>query len=172
MATGNGSTTLRRYRLRTDKNRWLADIVISDDGYFSTVSDYGNYAFWWGAAGDCFRSFLADLNSGYLCSKLGGARQYYDGDATEKAIRRHICEYRRHGWMTKEEAREEWETLKDYPVDCREGFAIWYHETKMSDAYEFAVFTHEPQLIHFTRAVWPVFARALRDELAAEKAAA
>ena len=58
MATGNGSTTLRRYVVRLDKDApfmrkgaWLATIVIGDDGYFSTVSDYGNYAFYWSHAG-------------------------------------------------------------------------------------------------------------------------
>jgi hypothetical protein len=172
MATGNGSTTLRRYRLKNESGRWLADVVISDDGYFSTVSDYGNYAYWWSHAGDCFRSFLAHLNPDYLCSKLGGAPDFYDADATEKNIRRAICRARRDGAIGRDEAREEWDLLRDHPVDSREGFAMWFQETSLEDAADFSRWTHKPDLLGFAERVWPVLARRLREELAGEKNAA
>ena len=57
--TGNGSRTLRRYDVRSEKGAWLGTFVIADDGYFSAVTDFGTYGYWWSSAGECFRSFLA-----------------------------------------------------------------------------------------------------------------
>lgn len=165
--TGNGSKTLRRYNLRTEKGAWLGMVVISDDGYFSTVSDYGNYAYWWGHAEMEFRAFLCQLEPDYLCSKLAPGRVYY-GEPTERDVRRTILTSRRRMDLTREEAREEWDHLEESDLGAPEGFAIWYQGTKLHDAHELAHYGTEPQAVAFAERVWPALVAALRAELAAE----
>ncbi len=177
--TGNGSTTMRRYTVREPPREergtgaWIGTFVISDDGYFSTVSDYGNYAYYWSHAGSCFRSFLARLDSCYLLSKLCGSRQEYDGNATAKEVKRAIIDARRDGRMGRDEARDEWELIGEHSrLESREDFAFWWRDTKMPDPYEHAVYEYPSQARMFAERAWPAFAAALRAELAAEKATA
>lgn len=157
------------YKLRDERGHWLARVVMTSDGYFSTVSDYGNYAFWWHAFEGDFRAFFAQCDDGYVLGKLA-KRDYYDGEATRTRIREHILEYRRDGWLSKDRAREEWDLLNRCGVDSREDFARWYDETKFDDAAEFAKYDHEPDARMFAERVLPVLREALRKEMAAEKA--
>jgi hypothetical protein len=169
MATGNGSKQLRRYSLRTERGAWLAEVVISDDGYFSTVSDYGSYAYFWSHAGCEFRGFLARLDADYLVGKIKPG-YVYDGAATLKSVKRRICEDRRSLDLTAEEAREEWDLLGEHgDLDESESFALWMNETKLEDVWEISRSKRDPQAMAFAEQVWPVFAAALRAEVAAEQ---
>jgi len=171
MATGNGSKQLRRYTVRTDKGTWLGTFVISDDGYFSTVSDYGNYAFFWSHAGDCFRSFLARLDADYLVGKIKPG-YVYDGAETLKSVKRRICEERRSLDLTAEEAREEWDLLGEHnDLDESENFALWMNETKLEDIWELSSSKRDPEAMAFAEQVWPAFATVLRAEVTAEQSA-
>lgn len=58
------------YSLRTDKNSWLAEIVITDDGMISGVTDWGNFAYAWRAFGDNFKIFLSDIDTSYFADKI------------------------------------------------------------------------------------------------------
>lgn len=60
------NATLRRYALPSVKGEGWAIIVIGSDGYFSTVSDWGNYAYLWTHPGCEFRHFLAGLDADYF----------------------------------------------------------------------------------------------------------
>jgi hypothetical protein len=172
MATGNGSTQLRRYNVRTDKGRWLATIVIADDGYFSTVSDYGNYAYWWTGAEMEFRAFLAKLDADYIIGKLKPGHEY-DGDETLKSVKKRICEDRRKLRIDCVKAREEWELLDEHSdLSDRDSFVLWMQETKLEDIWGISATMRDPQASMFAERVWPVFAAMLRAELAAEKTAA
>jgi hypothetical protein len=167
--TGNGSKALRRYRLRTDQGRWVADVVISDDGYFSTVSDYGGYAHFWGDAGCEFRRFLCGLDADYLCGKLSRGREY-DDEATLRAVKRAILDGRRGGRLSKDEARREWELLgKAGDLGTREEWAVWSQETKLEDAYEHWSERYPRELEAFARRAWPILCVALRAEIEAER---
>jgi len=168
--TGNGSTTLRRYTVRNPAGEWIGIFVISDDGYFSTVSDFGSYAHYWSNAGPCFRTALARLTPDYLLGKLS-RRDWYDGEATARAVRRHIKEYRRERHITALFAREEWDLVEVCDsLDSRESFTRWYDETKINDASEFAEYDYPPQARAFGEKAWPHFVAVLRAELAAERA--
>ena len=167
--TGNGSKLLRRYRVSDDKGYYVGTFVIADDGYFSTVSEWGNYAYYWSHAGACFRSALANFDGDYVLNKIA-RRDVYDGEATGADVRRHILEYRRDGHMTKEEAREEWDLFIEHErLESRECFAWWYRDTKIGDASEFASHDYPSQAKWFSVKAWPHFVKALRAELAAEK---
>ncbi len=166
--TGNGSKQLRRYSVRGPQSEWLATIVISDDGYFSTVSDYGNYAYFWGDAGESFRKFLCRLGSDYYLPKFG-VRDEYDGGETLKDVKRSIIEERRAGHLDREEARQEWDLLgENSGLEERENFALWWQATQLSDAHEYACSSISGEARGFAKHVWPAFTAMLRTELASE----
>lgn len=163
--TGAGSTTLRRYNVRNAKGRWLADIVISDDGFFATVSDYGNYAYAWTHAGDCFRSFLFNTEADYLVSKLKPG-YVYAGDKTILSVKEHILSRRRTLDMSASKARAEWYLLDAYNnLGDANDFGSWLESTNIRDAYELACSERDPQAMHFAEQVWPAFVAMLRAEL-------
>lgn len=170
MQTGNGSKTMRRYDLRAD-GRWLALVVITDDGYFSTVSDYGSYAYWWSSAGDDFRRFLIGRDDDYVVGKLAPGYEYH-GDATLAAVKEAIIQVRRSGALTRDEARDEWELMDDHSeMQQHCDFAMWSATTAIESAHECYRSRRSPRAVAFYAKVWPALCVALRAELAAEACA-
>lgn len=141
---------LHTYRLDSVKGEGWAWIVVSSTGYFSAVSDLGNYAFFWTHHG-CkdFRQFLYNAHKSwdYFCSKLsygpGNKNKEYDGAATYELIKEHILSERRHsggfGRWTKEFARQEWDLLHGDAerVETEGAWDHWMRETSISDAWEY-----------------------------------
>lgn len=146
---------LHTYRLDSVKGEGWAWIVVSSTGYFSAVSDLGNYAFFWTHHGcQDFRQFLYNAHKSwdYFASKLsygpGNKHKEYDGTATYEMVKNHILEYRRmggspnrlrflNGW-DKEKAREEWDLLEECEKLATEGdWDHWMRNTKISDAWEY-----------------------------------
>lgn len=170
--TGNGSKQLRRYNVRGPDGEWLAMVVISDDGFFSTVSDYGTYAYFWSDAEGCFREFLSRLGSDYYLSKFG-VREEYDGAETLKFVKRSIIEQRSDGGLSRDGAREEWNLLGENDgLDQRDNFVLWCQATQLGDAHEYACSSMPGDACRFAQYVWPAFVAMLRTELAAEAKAA
>jgi hypothetical protein len=169
MATGNGSTTLRKYDLRTASGEWLGRVVIVDDGYFSAITQYGNYAYGWPNHGERdFRTFLCSLEPDYLCGKLSRADEY-DGRATARAVKSKIVGLRRDGYLTKMEARAEWTRLDVHgDLYSREDFGAWLRETPIEDAHAYAVVRYPLNVTAFAERLWPVLREALRAEMSAE----
>ncbi len=170
MATGNGSKAVRKYDVRDNEGHWIGRFIITDDGYFSTVSEWGNYAFWWTGGGPCFRRFLAGLrrDSSYMLSKICG-REEYDGDATLLNVKKHIVEERRRGRMTKEEARHEWDLLRSNSwLESETWIGAWYNDSKIEDVGQFIMHRYPAQARHFVEKAYPHFARMLLEELALE----
>lgn len=170
-----------QYRVTGEKGGWLADVILRADGFFATVSDWGSYAYRWTHPGMPFREFVAGLarpHDSYLCSKLE-RRDWFDGTQTLKNITGHICEYRRDGSMTKEEAAKEWDLLVDIigdglHVDLRNEemdlhqFHQWYSQTSIDAAHEFGRYDFRPDVRAFCAEVMPRLAALIRAELAAE----
>lgn len=147
---------LHTYRLDSVKGEGWAWIVVSSSGYFSAVSDFGNYAFFWTHHG-CkdFRQFLYNAHKSwdYFCSKLsygpGNKNKEYDGTGTYERIKEHILEYRKmgghpdrkrflRGW-DRETAREEWDLLHEdcEKVETEGDWDHWMRRTNIQDAWEF-----------------------------------
>lgn len=168
---------VRRYYLPTvDGLEGWAEVIITDGGYFSTVSDYGSYAFAWRAFGECFRTFLlgAERDSDYFTKKLqpggDGPGDEYDGDATVENIKRQILEARRARRWDRDLARREWELLGSDIEDGIYGFYDWCRETSFCDAYDMAFHRRNPRALAFVERVLakrlcPIF----RAELEAER---
>ena len=67
----------RSYTLYTEKGGWLGQIVLTEDGMFASVTDYGNLSYTWRSTGDNdFRKFILDLNIGYFAGKMSGGLAY------------------------------------------------------------------------------------------------
>lgn len=82
--------TAKSYSLRTETGGWLGQIVLTSDGMFSAVTDYGNMSFAWRSYGDKdFRQFLVGLNVDYFGGKMyqGMAYMIY-GKKYEQACHR------------------------------------------------------------------------------------
>lgn len=67
----------KSYTLRTDQGLWLGQIVITSDGMFSSVTDWGNLSNAWRSTGDeDFREFLIRINKEYFAGKLYSGNTY------------------------------------------------------------------------------------------------
>lgn len=171
--------TLRRYMVKSAERPFgWAIVVIDSDGYFSTVSDYGNYSYgWWHHGRGDFREFLIDLEKdpGYAYGKLHHGKDPYDGGETLKAVKQYIKNARRGlaGYITRAHAREEWDRLEEHEnLDNELAFHDWVRATDISDAWEFHSTSPEPQCWAFCTRVLPLLAEMLRAELQSEREAA
>jgi len=67
----------KNYNLRGETGEWLGQIVITSDGMFASVTDWGNLSFAWRAFGnEDFRKFLLSINVGYFGSKMYTGMSY------------------------------------------------------------------------------------------------
>lgn len=177
--------TTWRYHLPNERplEGW-AIVFLDSIGCFACLSDYGDYGYRWPEAGWSnpqerdFRQAFLSFDDGYILRKLA-RRDEYDGEATAKNIRRHICEMRREGaaysphsragaW-TKQRARDEWNLLKRHDdVSGREFFAFWYQDTTIQDCAELAVYDIPKQAVAFVERVMGRLREAIRADLRSE----
>ncbi len=67
----------KSYTVRGEKGEWLAQVVLTSDGMFASVTDYGNLSFAWRSTGDRdFRKFMSEINVDYFGSKLYTGMSY------------------------------------------------------------------------------------------------
>lgn len=159
------------YQVRPARGSEWARIWITDDGCFTTISDYGNYGYWWGCPGMEFREFLIGCGPDYVLTKLtSGRRDKLNGHKSVKRIQEYILSHRRERDWSKERAREEWELLDRYSdLDDIFNQVHWYEQTTIDCAYEYLVYEGSQQAAAFVRELWPLFVEALKRELAAER---
>ena len=151
--------------------------VIASDGYFSCVTDFGNYAHLWPPNGwgpRDFREFLCGLDSGYVAGKCG-VKKVYDGEATAKSIENYIQneladKLRGQDELNLSAQQDELDLLHD---ECNhvydiEDFREWCIGTTLSAPYEFRCEKTDPQWTALWTHTWPRFVAAMRAELAKE----
>lgn len=69
--------TAKSYTLETESGGWLGQVVLTSDGMFSSVTDYGNMSYAWRSYGDKdFRKFLTGLDVGYFGGKMYQGMSY------------------------------------------------------------------------------------------------
>jgi len=67
----------KSYTLRGEHGIWLGQIVLTNDGMFASVTDYGNLSYAWRAFGkEDFRSFIAAINIDYFGRKMHTGMAY------------------------------------------------------------------------------------------------
>lgn len=145
MGDMNPRPITRFYQVRVPRpDLGWARIWITDDGCFSTVSDYGNYGYWWGAPGCEFRKFLCGVDSHYLTTKLASGEKEYDDRGTLAAVKQFILGKRRARTWSAVKAREEWELLGKYSsLDSEHDLSQWATETKLPIYEEFGLVRYE-----------------------------
>ncbi len=63
--------TAQSYTLYTDNGAWLGQIVLTSDGMFASVTDYGNLSYTWRSYGQQeFKEFLCGLSVDYFGTKM------------------------------------------------------------------------------------------------------
>lgn len=150
-------------------------------GYYllAIESSYGNgYAYAWGSPGSCFYSFLIRQldDPWYVAGKMcQGEQESIDWEASAENIRRHICEQRRRGDLSREEARQAWPEALFESETC---YSYWCREQEaLSETWELLVSKPGPRYRDFMalhKAFWPAFceqlqaAKAKRDGLVLE----
>jgi hypothetical protein len=168
--------TIRRYVLPSIKGEGWAVVVIGSDGYFSTVSDWGNYAFWWKHHGrDDFREFVIGLaqSPDYFVGKVAPGK-VWDGEKTEASVKREICLMRRNRDVSREVSREAWNAIESRGVFTPMRFEDWRRSTELGGydvVTEWPVYSYSGDAVAYAKHVLPRLAEALRAELAAERAA-
>jgi len=76
------------YELYDENGQWLGQVVITSDGFFGSVTDYGNFSFAWRAYGEDFKKFLLGLTPDYFGSKMFQGMAYIvSTKAVEKSCR-------------------------------------------------------------------------------------
>jgi hypothetical protein len=168
----------RFYNVPREKHEGWARIWISDDGCFTTISDFGNYGYWWGSPGCEFREFLCGCDESYLMGKLGMGRREWDEEATKKSIERELKRLHDDGG---EDTREELALLAEADLSSEAGFVRWVDASGdsgerlsrlMDSVYcgELAQYQPPVQLQMFVKHIWPRFVAQLRAEIATEAA--
>ncbi|MDF2563750.1 MAG: hypothetical protein K0Q53_145 [Massilibacillus sp.] len=159
----------RYYLPNTERKGW-GIFIIDEKGYFSAVTDYGNYAFMWSSFGsDDFREFVIEIsnNPGYVLGKV--AKKEYDGEQTCKDIKELIIELRRDGSFAKEEARREWDLLKDNEwLETDVNFTRFYDETEIDDVCEFYRKSYGLDEMEFAKELLPRLAEEIKKQLQSE----
>ncbi len=169
------AVTTWHYDLPTDPTTgdgW-AEIVLCSTGFFSAVSDWGDYAYAWRSTGkDDFREFMlrAKVNPDYFLSKLHPSSQHeYDEEATLKNVLERIEECRQDSLLTEEELEDEVERLEQYSnLEAREEFSRWVYETKLYEPWSCVVFTPTFHAVTFCKTVLSRLADMIEAELAFE----
>ena len=65
------------YILKTDEGNWLGQVVLTEDGMFSSVTDWGNFSYSWPNIGDRpFKEFLLQLDVQYFGQKMYTGMSY------------------------------------------------------------------------------------------------
>lgn len=65
------NVTAKSYTLYNESGSWLGQIVLTSDGMFASVTDWGNLSHAWRRTGkDDFREFLISLNVDYFAGKM------------------------------------------------------------------------------------------------------
>jgi hypothetical protein len=67
----------KSYTLRNENGQWLAQVVLTSDGMFASVTDYGNLSYAWRSTGvDDFRKFMSEIGVDYFGTKLYTGMSY------------------------------------------------------------------------------------------------
>lgn len=92
--------TAKNYTLRTDNGGWLGQVVLTSDGAFMSITDYGNFSFAWRSTGEeDFRKFILKLDKQYFAGKMANGASYIAyGKSVNKAadflLKRYCHHYR------------------------------------------------------------------------------
>lgn len=163
-----------RYVVPHDANHegW-AIVILDSTGYFSTVSDFGNYAYLWTAHGQPdFRMFVKGLHRDwdYAATKLGDydSNHRFDVEKTVHEIRKAILEARRSREFSKEQALQEWTEASDLDSNNISP-EQWHERTSLGDPGEYCRYRRDSDLEAFCKLLLPRLSKLVQAELDLER---
>lgn len=69
--------TAKSYTIYSESGAWLGQIVLTSDGLFASVTDYGNLSYAWRSYVEKdFRAFICSLNIDYFAAKVYQGNTY------------------------------------------------------------------------------------------------
>jgi hypothetical protein len=115
--------------------------------------------------GVTFRHFLLQCDDGYILTKIA-PQQEWDADATLQSIKDAILGMRRDGGWSKEEAREEWDSLEYHEGFYSEwNFWEWSRDTKLTEVHELSCYKYSEQARAFLERCWPRLKQEIKNDL-------
>lgn len=154
-----------RYVLPSIDGEGSGIVILDSTGFFASVGDYGDYAYWWRYFGEeGFRNFFlkAEKESEYFLRKLSRKSEIDIGE-TARLIKETILSRRREGYMTRDYARREWERAKQLESDGDEHW--WYENTWFACRSELLVYDYPACAKAFVEKFLPRLAKAIEEEL-------
>ncbi len=150
--------------------------MIREDGFFATVSDFGNYAYWWTATGskDVRKFFLrAEQDWDYFARKLR-PEWHINEEESFNAVILDILKERSHGELSKADARERYDHVKYYSSDDDwEGFLRDSStHTFWDEPWNYGVSELNSDVVCFAKKILPQVAKLIEAELEREEAEA
>jgi hypothetical protein len=142
-------------------------VIDTARGFFSAVSDHGNYGYLWTHPGMEFRAFLAQCEKDYVYSKLTHVQRVFDAEGTKEAFEKCMKEIedaqtRPLEWIERE--REDFES-----VSSEADFYVWQANTEVEDAHELYTTRRESECWGFVTKLFTRFQAMLREELKKEQ---
>jgi len=149
--------------------------LLPNGGVFSCISTYGDYAHVWTSIGSgTFYQFLCSLDKNYFLKKTRNSDyRMFSMEKSCRAVRQDIIELRRELSITKEEARDCWERMKEIERDAfnSEGFYAMLDSLDVLDVVyggsAAEIPTQEeyrPECTSFWERVWPAITEYWRKE--------
>ena len=168
MPEGMSMSWIKKITVPPLKSEGWGIFVIDSEGFFSVVSDYGNYAFLWTHPGKPFEQFLMGLSKDYLAGKLsqsGGGpagRTEFKGEETLRRVKECLLTCRRKEAISRKDARDEWDLLKANNNFChKDDFEEWLKETSLDWPWDFASYGYPSEIEAFCDRLYPRFVEAL-----------
>lgn len=170
--------TVRFYDIRVKEpgfgTRTWGRFFLTSDGSLTIQSDYGNYAYWWTHPGCEIRRFLCrDGEDDYIANKFSEGERVCDDDASVRNVKREILRLRREGTLSRDQARDEWDLLREHDeLSDQVARTRWHDETRLGEhigmVSELFVYVLPYKLQGFMRVLWPAFVEALEREMREE----
>lgn len=82
---------LNTYELKKENGDWLGIVILSDDGSYFSLTDWGNFSFHWSIKGEIeFEDFIIRINPDYFAEKMYiGINYLADGIKIEEKCNRY-----------------------------------------------------------------------------------
>ena len=162
-------TTWRYAIPNTSEYEGWAILFLDSAGCFTTLSDYGNWAYRWNMIGQDpatgFRKFILRCDDSYLLGKIAPDREY-DSEGSLLAVKDAILGLRREKQLDQEEARDEWEYLDACENLGNEYlFHRWHELTDIPEAWELHITRHPQQAAAFLQRCMPRLRELIKNDL-------
>lgn len=164
---------VEKYSFREGRE-WAILYVDEKSGVFSVFSSWGNWAYSWAYHGrESLKHFLVQIardRDDYFERKMTAGSNWFDRDATVKAIKYNILSDRKNHDLSKEEASECWETADEVPETSGE-YYYWLRDQDhtfqrvVGEDEPIAIMGPGPSIREFKKNCLLPFAEYLKKEL-------